>query len=69
MKIIKGTNDIIALALLIIIIPGLWLLDGRGVITLNEQVMGATILGWGLILQYYFRKKLEEKKVENGGEK
>jgi hypothetical protein len=61
MDIIKDTNDILALFLLILIIPGLWIVDGTGVLNLNAQVVGATIMGWGLILQYYFRKKLSEK--------
>jgi len=62
MNIIKDTNDAIALLLLIIIIPGLWIMDGLKAIALNEQVMGATIMGWTLVLQYYFRKKVGEKK-------
>jgi len=60
-NIIKDTNDVIALLLLIIIIPGLWLADSMAAIALNEQVMGATIMGWTLVLQYYFRKKVGEK--------
>ena len=59
--IIKDTNDVIALLLLIIVIPGLWLADSMAAIALNEQVMGATIMGWTLVLQYYFRKKVGEK--------
>ena len=61
LTIIKDTNDVIALALLIFIIPGLWILDGTELVDMNPQVMGATIMGWTLVLQYYFRKKIAEK--------
>ena len=52
----KNVRDIIALALLLVIIPGLWLLPGLTSIQFPEQVSGALILAWGLVLQFYFRK-------------
>ena len=61
MKLITDFNDLLALLTLIIIIPGLWVADGRGWLELAEQVQGATIMGWTLVLQYYFRKKKTEK--------
>ena len=51
-------NDILALLLLIIVIPGLWIAEGIGVISLKgTEVIGATIMAWCLVLQYYFRRK------------
>ena len=52
----KAVNDLLALLLLIVVIPGLWLAAALGVINLNGEVIGATIMGWTLVLQYYFRK-------------
>ncbi len=62
-QIIKDVNDVIALALLLVIIPALWVLDGLKTVEFNGQVIGATILGWGNVLQYYFRKKMGEKSL------
>lgn len=60
MKFIKNTNDVLALLLLIVIIPGLWVGQALGALALSGQVEGATIMGWTLVLQYYFRKKASE---------
>ena len=50
----KTFNDRLAL-LLIVLIPLLWV---ASVIykPLPEAVLGATILQWGLVIQYYFRR-------------
>jgi hypothetical protein len=56
----KRINDLLALLILVLVFPGLWILDGREIITLPGEVMGATIAGETLILQYYFRKKQRE---------
>jgi len=50
-------NDILAILVLTIIIPGLWITMGFGLITLGGEITGATIMAWGLVLQYYFRRK------------
>ena len=55
------SNDIIALILLIPIIPGLWVSVGCDLIKLPGEIIGATIAGWTLILQYYFRKARDKK--------
>lgn len=60
MKIIKNVNDLIALISLIFVIPGLWVTVGLGHLTLPGEVIGATIMAWGLILQYYFRRAPNE---------
>ena len=54
---IKQFNDLLALITLIVIIPGMWVADGLGLLEINGAVIGATIMGWTLVLQYYFRRK------------
>lgn len=51
----KTWNDRLAL-LLLLAIPGLWILSGRGIIALPAEVVGALIATWTLVVQYYFRK-------------
>ncbi len=53
----KRINDLLALLLLIVVIPALWIAQARGAINLPGEVTGATIAGWTLVLQYYFRKQ------------
>lgn len=50
-------NNILALLVDVIIIPGLWFCDGLRLITLPEAVLGASIVVWTLVAQFYFRKK------------
>jgi hypothetical protein len=54
---LKNINDLLALTMLVIIFPALWILDGRGVIELPGEVLGGTIAAFTLIIQFYFRKK------------
>jgi len=54
------TNDRLAQGLLFGIIPALWILTGRGILNLPGEIIGATIAGWTLLIQYYFRKKPKE---------
>ena len=63
MELIKRikSNDIIALLLLLFIIPGLWIAVGLNKLELPGEIIGATIAGWTIILQYYFRKARGEK--------
>jgi hypothetical protein len=53
---IKKVNDLLALLVLLVIFPALWVLDGRGIIALPGEVLGATIAAFTLIVQFYFRK-------------
>ncbi len=53
---IKRINDLLALILLVGIFPALWILHGKGIIVLPGEVLGATITGFILVLQFYFRK-------------
>lgn len=52
----KNVNDWLALFILLVVIPGLWLAVGLGTVQLPGEVVGATIAAWTLVLQYYFRK-------------
>jgi len=54
---IKKFNELLALLLLVGIIPGLWVAEGLELVSINGQVLGATIMAWGLVLQFFFRKK------------
>lgn len=53
---IRNTNDLLAILLLIVVIPGLWLVQGWGKLQLPGEVNGALIAIWTLVAQYYFRK-------------
>ncbi|KKN70450.1 hypothetical protein LCGC14_0431450 [marine sediment metagenome] len=54
---VSDTNDLIALFLLILIIPGMWIADATDILNLSGQIEGATIMGWTLVLQFYFRRR------------
>jgi len=41
----------------VIVFPGLWALQGLGIVNIPEGVIGATIAIETLIAQFYFRKK------------
>lgn len=60
-KMFKGINDLLALVVVVLIIPAFWILDGLKIVEFNGEVLGATIATWTIIVQYYFRKKPEEK--------
>ena len=47
----KRFNDVLAVAV-VVGMPIIWVR-----FTVPEVVLGATIAGWSLALQYYFRKK------------
>ena len=55
-EIIKNFRDLLALLALVIIIPGLWVIHGLGIVQFPGEVIGATVMGWGLILEYYLTK-------------
>jgi len=54
---IKNFNNLLGLLILVIIIPALWILQGLKLLAMPEAIIGATIMAWGLVLQFYFRKK------------
>ena len=57
----KNFRDYLALFVGVLVIPGLWLLQGIGIIDLNgAEVIGATITIETTIIMFYFRKKNTE---------
>jgi len=50
-------RNILALLAFLGVIPAIWILNGSGIINLEETILGATIVVWTLIAQFYFRKK------------
>jgi hypothetical protein len=55
----QNFNDLLALGALIVI-PVLWVLQGKCIITMPSEVTGALIVTWSLIFQFYFRKAKDE---------
>jgi hypothetical protein len=55
----QAFNDTLCV-LLITMITVMWILAGRGLLELSAEVMGALIVTWTLLVQYYFRKKAEK---------
>jgi hypothetical protein len=53
-------NDFLAVILIVGIII-LWIAQACTKLALPAEVTGALIVTWTLIVQYYFRKKQEEK--------
>lgn len=53
-------NNILAIGLLFVVIPGLWVAQGLRVIELPGEVIGALIATWTLVAQFFFRKKPNE---------
>ena len=56
----QNWNDTVSL-LLIILIPAIWVLNGRDKITVSPEVSGALIATWTMVVQFYFRKAPTEK--------
>ena len=54
----RNFRDRIAL-LLVIAIPGLWV--AQAFIAIGDQAIGASIVGWTMIVQFYFRKAESEQ--------
>ena len=50
----KTWNDFLSL-LLIVGIPGLWMVQKW--LPMPSEVVGATIVAWTLVVQYYFRQR------------
>ena len=53
----KRFNVRLAVILAAIIIPGLWIANKW--LNMAGEIIGATIVAWTLVVQYYFRKKEE----------
>ncbi len=56
----QNFNDLLCLILIFAIIA-VWIVQGLCLVTLTAEVTGALIVTWTLVVQYYFRRKPEEK--------
>uniref|UniRef100_A0A6M3JS08 Uncharacterized protein n=1 Tax=viral metagenome TaxID=1070528 RepID=A0A6M3JS08_9ZZZZ len=54
---IKNHRDLLSILMGVLVIPAIWVIQGLGIIALPGEVIGATIAGETLIIQFYFRKK------------
>ena len=52
----KNHRDLLSILLGVVVIPGIWVLQGLGWMQLPGEVIGATIAIETLIAQFYFRK-------------
>ena len=55
----QNFNDFLCLVL-ISLITIMWVLTGRKIIVLPDSIIGALIVTWTLLVQYYFRKSKTE---------
>lgn len=54
---LKHFRDLLAILIGVIVFPGIWVGQGLGWLQLPGEVIGMTIAGETLLLQFYFRKK------------
>ena len=52
-------RNLMALLVMVIIFPAIWILQGLQLVTLPGEVIGATIAIMTLIAQFYWRKAQE----------
>ncbi len=57
---LRNHRDLLSILLGVVVIPGIWVLQGLSIITIPDIVIGATIAIETLITQFYFRKKESE---------
>jgi hypothetical protein len=55
----QNFNDTLCLVLITVIVA-LWILLGLKILELSAEVTGALIVTWTLLVQYYFRKKMDK---------
>ena len=53
---VKNFRDLFTILVGVIVFPSLWALQGLGIVSIPEGVIGATIAIETLIAQFYFRK-------------
>lgn len=51
----KNFNDRLAL-LLVLSLPIFWIIVAIKNANVSGEILGATVMAWGLIIQYYFRR-------------
>jgi len=60
---IKNFRNLLALLIAVLVFPAIWILNGMGIITVQGEVIGATIAIETLIGQFYFRKTPEGETI------
>ena len=58
---IKNYRDWLALLLAVVVFPALWVLEGLGMINVQDGILVATLPIETLIVQFYFRKASTEE--------
>ena len=53
---LKNQRDLLSVLLGVVVLPGIWIAQGMGLLTLPGEVIGATIAAETLVVQFYFRK-------------
>ena len=53
---VKNFRDLLALLVGVLVFPGLWALQGLGIVAIPEVVIGATVSIETMIAMFYFRK-------------
>ena len=61
---LKNHRDLLSILLGVVVLPAIWVMQGLGYLALPGEVIGATITGETLIIQFYFRKATSQ---ETGG--
>ncbi len=59
---LKNFRDLLAILLAVVVFPGLWFCQGKGIVTIPEGVIGASIAIETLVAQFYFRKAPDSEK-------
>ena len=59
---LKNYRDLLSILLGVVVVPGIWILQGLGWMLLPGEVIGATIAIETLIAQFYFRKAQSEER-------
>ena len=54
---LKNHRDLLSILLGVIVLPGIWVLQGLGLLNVPEIVLGATVSIETMIAIFYFRKK------------
>jgi len=57
---IKNFRNLLALLIAVILFPGIWVLNGMGIIAVPGEIIGVTVSIETMIAVFYFRKKGEE---------
>ena len=53
---LKNHRDLLSILLGVIVLPGIWVLQGLGLLNVPEIVLGATVSIETMIAIFYFRK-------------